>query len=254
MVKDREKWIDYIKVFACILVATGHFFMSMVETQILSDTSMYQWFIRTIYYFHVPLFFMCSGYLYQKKSKVDSFLIWKNNVLTKAIALGIPYFVFSVVTWMLKAAFAGSVNTQNEGLITTLFLEPASPYWYLYTLFFIFLITPTFSGRKQAIAGLLIAIVLKYICADPNFKIHLYAINKTLDNLVWFVSGMCLSVFGVPERCRTKAWKRAAHYAGGGILVGEFSGPWETFGFGKHFACNGIVGMFGCIPKHSVPA
>lgn len=29
-VKRREAWIDYIKVFACILVVLGHFFQSMV--------------------------------------------------------------------------------------------------------------------------------------------------------------------------------------------------------------------------------
>lgn len=53
---NREKWIDYIKVFACILVAAGHFFMSMTEAGILSETPLYDWFITTIYYFHVPPF------------------------------------------------------------------------------------------------------------------------------------------------------------------------------------------------------
>ena len=69
-VKTREKWVDDVKVIACILVALGHFFMSMVQSGILPDSNLHEWFITTIYYFHVPLFFICSGYLYQKYSKV----------------------------------------------------------------------------------------------------------------------------------------------------------------------------------------
>lgn len=244
MAKNREKWIDYIKTFACILVASGHFFMSMVESEILLDTTMYRWFIRTIYYFHVPLFFMCSGYLYQKKSKIDSYLKWKNSVSTKAITLGIPYFVFSIATWMLKAVFSGSVNTKNEGLLTTLFLEPASPYWYLYTLFFIFLITPTFTGRKQAIVGLLIAIALKYIQADDQFEIKLYAVNKTFDNLIWFVFGMCLSVFNIPERCKGKNWKTAGVLCGILFLVASCI---ECGDYSESVSVNLMMGLLGCL-------
>ena len=31
-VKTREKWVDDVKVIACILVALGHLFMSMVQS------------------------------------------------------------------------------------------------------------------------------------------------------------------------------------------------------------------------------
>lgn len=40
---------------------------------------------------YVPLFFICSGYLYQKYSKVSDFINWKKNVIKKALALGVPY-------------------------------------------------------------------------------------------------------------------------------------------------------------------
>ena len=78
--RTREKWVDDVKVIACILVVVGHFFMSMVQSGILPDTNLHEWFITTIYYFHVPLFFICSGYLYQKYSKVDSVESWYRNV------------------------------------------------------------------------------------------------------------------------------------------------------------------------------
>ena len=165
-VKRREAWIDYIKVFACILVVLGHFSQSMVKASILPDNNLYQWFDTTIYYFHVPLFFICSGYLYQKYSCVDSVGAWKNNVIKKAIALGIPYFVFSFATWLLKTVFSGSVNGQISGLGDTLFLHPTSPYWFLYILFLIFAVTPTVKTSRGmailfgiAIAGKVLQII-----------------------------------------------------------------------------------------------
>lgn len=80
MEKKREVWVDNTKVIACVLVATGHFFMSMVTANILPNAELYQWFRQTIYYFHVQLFFICSGYLYQKSSVVNSFCSWQSNI------------------------------------------------------------------------------------------------------------------------------------------------------------------------------
>jgi fucose 4-O-acetylase-like acetyltransferase len=53
---------------------------------------------------------MCSGYLYQKYSKVNPISVWENNVLKKRLTLGVPYFAFSIFTWCLKIIFSESVN------------------------------------------------------------------------------------------------------------------------------------------------
>lgn len=163
MEKKRDCWVDNVKVVACILVVLGHFFQSMVKAEIIADSSLYQWFNTTIYYFHVPLFFICSGYLYQKYSRVDNDDSWFRNVLKKGLALGIPYFTFSTITWVLKTVFSGSVNDQIGGLGSTLFLHPTSPYWYLYCLFFIFVVTPTFASKKTSLIGLIIALAMKLV-------------------------------------------------------------------------------------------
>ena len=84
-VRIREKWVDDVKVIACILVVLGHFFQSMTKASILPENDLYQWFNITIYYFHMPLFFICSGYLYQKYSKVSGVGGWCKNVAKKGI-------------------------------------------------------------------------------------------------------------------------------------------------------------------------
>ena len=44
----------------------------MTKMNILPENNLYGWFNTMIYYFHVPLFFICSGYLYQKYSRVNN--------------------------------------------------------------------------------------------------------------------------------------------------------------------------------------
>lgn len=192
MERKREVWVDYIKVFACILVVLGHFFQSMTKSNILPANDVYHWFDTTVYYFHVPLFFICSGYLYQKLSRVDSFERWKRNVLKKLITFGIPYFTFSIVTWVLKTAFSSSVNDQLGGIIETLLMKPASPYWYLYCLFLLFLVTPTINGTKSMIYVVGVAVIGRVI-ALSGVDIPVYAVSVVLINEIWFVSGMILA-------------------------------------------------------------
>ena len=197
-VTTREKWVDDVKVIACILVVLGHFFQSMIKANILPENDLYKWFNTTIYYFHVPLFFICSGYLYQKYSKVNVFKSWKKNVAKKALALGVPYLTFSTATWILKTMFSGSVNDQIGGLGDTLLLHPTASYWYLYALFFIFLVTPTFSTAKMAVTGLAVAVVAKvYILMGG---IGIYAVSTVLIDEIWFVLGMSICVFDVQIR------------------------------------------------------
>lgn len=200
-VRTREKWVDDVKVIACILVVLGHFFQSMTKASILPENDLYEWFETTIYYFHVPLFFICSGYLYQKYSKVNGVSSWCKNVAKKALALGVPYATFTTATWVLKKMFSSSVNAQIGGLGDTLLLHPTAPYWYLYALFFIFLVTPTFSSVKAAAVGLVVAIVAKgLILTGGGYSV--YAVSTVLSNEIWFVLGMSICVFDVQLKGR----------------------------------------------------
>jgi len=241
---QRELWPDRIKLFACILVAVGHFFMSMTSSGILAETLLCTWFVTTIYYFHVPLFFICSGYLYQKGSSINTFSAWKNNIIKKAIILGIPYFAFSMVTWGLKAIFASSVNNQNSGFLETLFLSPASPYWYLYVLFFVFAVTPTFANKKVAYIGVACALIMKaarIIFAEYSWP---YIVSKIAENEIWFVSGIALSVWELPLRWRSQKCVRAAHLCGMFFLVCSVAIMFMDIKAGM---VSFLMGIIGCL-------
>ena len=199
--RTREKWVDDVKVIACILVVLGHFFQSMTKANILPESDLYKWFNTTIYYFHVPLFFICSGYLYQKYSKINSVDSWYKNMSKKILALGVPYVTFTTATWVLKKVFSSSVNDQIGGLGDTLFFHPTAPYWYLYALFFIFLVTPTFRSVKAAAVGLIVALVAKVLILILG-GYSVYAVSTVLSYEIWFVLGMSICAFNVQLKGR----------------------------------------------------
>lgn len=199
----RENWIDGVKVIACALVVLGHFFQSMVKSHILIENHLYLWFEQTIYYFHVPLFFICSGYLYQRNSKIENFGDWKNHLLKKIVILGVPYFTFSTITWVLKTVFSDSINSKTNGILQSLFLSPISPYWYLYCLFFIFLVTPTFKNKKTAIVGITTAFIFKFFSARG--EIQTYIVSVVFANEIWFVLGMWLRVIDFQKKINKEA-------------------------------------------------
>ena len=235
MIQAREKWVDDVKLFACILVALGHFFQSMVTSGILAETGLHSWFNRTIYYFHVPLFFLCSGYLHQKKAGAGTRIEWVGR---KGLSLGVPYAVFSTATWLLKEVFSGSVNTRNAGLLHTLLAEPVSPYWYLYTLFFLFLVTPRFAGGRSAALCVLAAAVLKGLRifgADTG----IYAVDSVMDNAIWFVLGMLLQLVP-PVVCRL----RTGIFCGAAFLAASI---WTSVGSIRGGLVSALMGLWGCV-------
>lgn len=239
MNRKREKWIDYIKVLACMLVLLGHFFQSMMKANIISNSVFYKWFITTIYYFHVPLFFICSGYLYQKYSRVTDFKMWVINIRKKAIMLGVPYFVFSFITWVLKTIFSSSVNTQVGSIVDFIFIHPTSPYWFLYILFFIFVITPTFNSNSLGIKLLFVALIVKSIRLTLKlFLWEIFVVSGVFDNEIWFILGMNLAIVGT-NKLRNKAIGGAIGIAFLFLSLFGYSIKNEWVGFG--------LGIMACL-------
>lgn len=195
--KDNIAWIDRVKIFACISVVVSHLINGIVEANIIKPVFLTNWIEFYLYLFHVPLFFICSGYLYQKYSSVTNIFELKQNIIKKFINLSIPYFVFTIITFLLKLIFNGSVNNVETDLLKILFITPTAPYWYLYIIFFFFAITLTISTTKQEYIILIIAFTMKIIASIlfdigvPLLKIDL--IEKFMFFYIWFVIGMVIA-------------------------------------------------------------
>ena len=86
MSKDRILWLDTLKVMAIYLVVLGH---------IVSTT--YQPNLKGIIYsFHMPLFFMISGYLNKDK---------RNAIKANVFALIVPYVLLCVLYFPFYALY-----------------------------------------------------------------------------------------------------------------------------------------------------
>lgn len=200
--KARIVWIDSLKLFACVLVVLGHFYMSLASAGWLSSDALYYCYpVQMVYVFHVPLFFVCSGYLYQRKQTDYSWASHWENIKNKALSLGVPYFVFSLITLALKIVFADSVNNQATPILRTVFWEPIAPYWYLYTLFFIFCLIPRQKHKENLLKTFCISLFVKivYACIPWPFQFP-DIIGKVASNAVWFAFGMLLTN---PDYCRS---------------------------------------------------
>lgn len=197
--KNRIVWIDSMKLFACMLVVIGHLYMSMEAGGWISRDAFYYCFpIQTVYTFHVPLFFVCSGYLYQRKKVDYSVYSHINNIKNKALNLGVPYLVFTLITLILKIIFSDAVNNQATPIIRTIFWEPVAPYWYLYALFFIFCAIPRQKNRNNLMVIFLISVIVKvvYVFVPWPFKFP-DIIGKVVGNAIWFSFGMILTDCGL---------------------------------------------------------
>lgn len=208
-IKKREIWVDDVKVLAISLVVIGHLVQSFKLSGIIADSSLVNGFLEIIYMFHVPLFFICSGFLYQHLTKKQGAKEFGKNILKKLIALGIPYFVFSTVTYLFKNIFSSSVNRQNDkSLADMLFINPTAPYWFLYALFFLFLVSPILKLKIDAGIRLGISVILYIIieAVDLSFLpgiVHTF-VYQISGNLVWFVLGMEISFFKAHEKFNKK--------------------------------------------------
>lgn len=192
MHKNRENWIDLTKGFACILVALGHFFSSIMATEDINGFVFLQWFVKTVYYFHVPLFFVCSGYLYQRINIKNRALFLEK----KLVELGIPFCFFSVAKFILK----NHVENIND-IINIIFVNPIPPYWYLYILFFLFLIIPQINRIRISLILLLISVVLRFLEPCIEYKVC-YLISRSMICLIWFVLGMVICQLSkLPKFC-----------------------------------------------------
>lgn len=201
----REYWVDQIKILACFIVALGHFFESMVKSGVLTDGFFFEWMEIAAHCSAVQLFFICSGYLYQKYSVVNSISTWKDSITKKIFIIGIPYFAFSIATWLMKSISPENINQKNSGLVDSLFVHPIGQYWYLYILFFMFLITPTLQNRRMAISAAIVAFVMKLIAVLSGNLITVYLISNLFNNEFWFVFGMllCLQKPGILSNKKT---------------------------------------------------
>ena len=152
----RIPWIDIGKGIGIILVIAGHTF---------TEGQFYVWLNS----FHMPLFFLLSGFLYYYSYNNASL----KKIVGKVSELIILYFGFSVIQCLIQIAMAGRINrniTFNDIFLLPIYTVP--PYWYLYVLAFLYIVS--YALRPLNRIKLVIPLVL---CVISVLGIHIRAFS-----------------------------------------------------------------------------
>lgn len=161
----RLDWIDTLKGFAIFTVVLGH----CVTDSMASNTYQEYKFIMKllydfIYSFHMPLFFVISGYLFYLTKSSSKFK-------EKALDYFIVYVFWSFLIWFSKYVAGGHVN--NPVTFYDLFAilwHPILVLWYLYVLIVFYIIFSLINFKtitlKHMILLGLISFIIKFVPTD----------------------------------------------------------------------------------------
>lgn len=138
--KERPNWIDYSKVLMIYLVVLGHY--TTVMGLPFKPSGVYN-MMKIITLFHMPFFFMVSGYLYKNISV-------KKTIKKGWVQLMKPYFLMCLISCSIIAFFyllCHELSLYNAatlviGIITSSdsphsVWNWSSPLWFCYSLFII---------------------------------------------------------------------------------------------------------------------
>lgn len=194
---QRLTYIDALKGFAILCVVLGHIAIGYIDAGIYSNTAFLPMMRKIVYAFHMPLFFMISGFLFQKAyfgKHGTSQKIADSRRRTQTLNFLILYFVHGILMMLSKKLLSGFVNTQSSiEEILRLPVQPNDLNWYLYVLvelYLIFSLRPIREISEKILAPLLLiaALLTKHMSSIYSW----FQLGPLLYYAPFFYIGMLL--------------------------------------------------------------
>ena len=219
--KKNIGFISFLQVIGPIMVVLGH------SLNGLSVSHSNPWYIFSkdwIYYFHMPLFFMISGYLLAVKSWMGNKSYWQ-FVKSKFLRLMVPYLVWNIAFCIPKIflnEFLGDAPVDFWSMVKA-FVFPRENIWghtwYLMAAFIIYLMTPFWkklftSGKAVAICAIVVGVVLYGLPINTFFL----CLNDLHRDLLFFFMG-CFLGSNVTEEFFNRMFKGKKVFVYAGIMV-----------------------------------
>lgn len=182
MNKEHYNEMDLLKGIGIIAVYLGHSF----NLSNLQWNDLLTYIYRSVYSFHLPLFFIVSGFLSNTGRDIQIQKFYKN----KLKRLFIPYLFINFLDYIPRKLFPKLVNSQFEGIKEVL-LYGTKISWFVYVLFILFLIFPLlekFILKKDRyyLFGLLI-LILNVFKIGTDIKI--LSLGTVIYYLIYFYIG-----------------------------------------------------------------
>lgn len=211
IINKYQPWIDSAKGIGVILVVMGH---------LLYDSNI-PYLNQIIYSFHMPMFFIISGYL-QKKDIPNDYLI------KKARKLLIPFISF-IIPWELF--YWGIIMRQSTSIVAILFdafyvkgTISNCPLWFLIILFEIYVILYVTKLPQRSLKVLLLSLLffeaLAFVVYQTNIiYFHVFGINRCLVCIGFYIVGMIISRYSEFNISKLKLLILGVLYIISGIII-----------------------------------
>lgn len=220
MIKQKFTHIETLRGFAILLVVMGHVIGSTPTGGMKIDfPSPWRYLYLWIDYIQMPLFTAIAGWVYALKpvtnGNFNPFLLKKvYRLLIPMITVGTLYFLIQYIT-------PGTNTKGHFADIWRIYIFPYTIYWYLPSLFLIFLFmayidkqhyAEKFAQWKWVLAISLLGMISQ-ISFIPNFIPNLFSFKGALLQLPYFVIGVGM------QRFSTQIWSGTPQKAGIGIAI-----------------------------------
>lgn len=197
--KDTNILVQFLNVFGIILVVLGH---SELLAPYLGEG--FKFLSRWIYSFHMPLFFLLSGFLfiYTYKSLLERGL--RVSIKKKIHRLLVPYLVLGTIVFLIKKTLSfysestSSFDLQAylSGLIYPQRSDSYIGYlWFIGTLFILFslmFILCFLKIRLNKTGNIVIVIIVSLIASYLLSDVYILNLGAVFKYLVFFGIGMLL--------------------------------------------------------------
>jgi fucose 4-O-acetylase-like acetyltransferase len=193
MNESRSLLWDYAKGLGIILVVYGHVIHGLWAAQLPMDKPFHEMVYTIIYSFHMPLFFFISGVFFLRTMEKHGF---RGMLLNKYATVVYPYLVWSLLQGGIEVSLSEFTNVKTTiSEVLALLWRPRAQFWFLYTLFFIFVISGLLYLRTDKIwtSGILILATLLFFVPIPTGD-H-FSINSFKRTFVYFALGISASGF-----------------------------------------------------------
>lgn len=181
--KVRDPWLDNAKLVLVTIVVIGHAIVLMPGGDLKSRV------YDLIYYFHIPVFVLLTGYL----SK--SFRYSRKHLWSLVTTLLVPYVVFSYLMVQFRHLAGG------EPLLDPIWTNPRWPMWYLIVLVMWRLATPVLK-----LHWVFVPIAIGVSLAAGSTNQEFFDLNRAMGLLPFFVIGLHLKPEPLAIARRPRMW------------------------------------------------
>ena len=204
---EKLEDITHLSSWAILLVVFGHSYPDLQYSNDILVNALLWARKYLIYSYHMPLFMFIAGYLFIHTSR-DRDINYVSFVQKKFKRLLVPYFVISTCVFPVKTFLSQYADRPvqfnlNDYVMSVIYPDDnvIALFWFLPTLFIIFLIAPIFKrylvDRKIGILCLMSVLFIILNLFNPVKNIKLLSLNCVASMIVFFWMGCVFYMYRI---------------------------------------------------------